>query len=267
MTTTSTLYRVLLTGATGGIGQAMAHALLPQSACLVLVGRKANELTKLATELAHKNPTGACDIVTVVADLQQANDVAALVQTAREKSINVLVNNAGINHFGSAVSTPAHAQQEVLAVNLMAPITLTQAMLPALMQQQAAQVVQVGSIFGYIGYPGNSAYCASKFGLRGYAQALRRELSDTPVQVKYFAPRATSTAINTDKVVALNKALGTQSDSPEYVAAELIKCLADNRFERKLGWPERLFVMLNQLVPGINDKAIAGQLPTIRQYF
>jgi short-subunit dehydrogenase len=127
-------------------------------------------------------------------------------------------------------------------------------------------VVNVGSILGDIGHPGSVAYCASKFALRGFTEALRRELAGSRVQLRYLAPRATRTALNSPAQVALNAELGVASDAPEHVAAELLKLLDGARAERHLGWPEKLFVRINRLLPSLVDSSLAKQLSVIRRH-
>ena len=143
---------------------------------------------------------------------------------------------------------------------------LTQTLLPELQRKSSAMIVNVGSAFGSIGYPGFTGYSASKFGLRGFTEALKRELSDSAVQVLYFAPRATDTSINSDAVVAMNRELGNQSDSPALVAAALVQQIQQNQARRFIGWPEQLFVRVNAVLPGIVDKALAAKLAVIRRY-
>lgn len=260
-----TPFRTILTGATGGLGQAFANHLVQHSSHLLLLGRDEQTLATLASALKTQHPE--CHIATLAGDLHESDYQHQVATHAANIRINLLVNNAGVNCFGSAQTTPTEQQSHVIETNLLIPMQLTQQLLPTLLTQPHAQVIQIGSILGYIGYPGNAAYCASKFGLRGYAQALNRELSDTSVRVRYFAPRATKTSINTKAVDSLNQALGTKSDDPRHVAEQLILFLNSRAFEIKLGWPEKLFVFSNQLMPSVNDKAIAAQLPTIRQFF
>jgi len=126
-------------------------------------------------------------------------------------------------------------------------------------------VINIGSIFGYLGYPGFAVYCATKFGLRGFSQALRRELSDTPLRVRYFAPRAVRTALTTPAIAAMNRELKTAEDAPERVARALVDFIARDTWDRKIGFPEKLYVLLNRLAPSINDIAIRGQLGVIRR--
>ena len=115
-------------------------------------------------------------------------------------------------------------------------------------------------------FPGQCGYSASKFALRGFSQALRRELSDRNIRVAYLAPRATDTDMNVDAVVAMNKELGNRTDSPDIVARALIDLLNGSSGARFIGWPERFFIKLNSLFPSLVDSALGKQLPVIRRH-
>ena len=142
---------------------------------------------------------------------------------------------------------------------------LTKYLLPLLKCSADGGVVNVGSTFGAIGYPGFSTYCASKFGLRGYSEALRRELSDSSLQVFYLAPRATNTAINSSRVANLNSELGNAVDEPIIVAKALLKQLQKNRMNCYVGWPEKFFARVNGLLPKLVDSSLSKQLALIRR--
>ena len=132
---------------------------------------------------------------------------------------------------------------------------------------EGAQIINVGSTFGSIGYPGFSAYCASKFGLRGFTESLRRELADSGLQVSYIAPRATETDLNSDNIVAMNDALGTAMDEPSLVADEVMQIISTPvASDKYLGWPEKLFVRINALLPALVDSSLRKQLPIIRRF-
>lgn len=261
-----TLHRVVLTGASGGLGQAFAMALMEHSTAMVLVGRNADRLDRLRQRIADHYP--GVVVRTVAGDLTERSVQRQVFDAARTlpAPIDLLVNAAGINEFHDFESQAGAAIERLVAVNLVAPIQLTQLLLPLLRTARFAQVINVGSIFGYLGYPGFALYCATKFGLRGFSQALRRELANSNVAVRYFAPRATRTPLNTPIVSAMNRALKTREDAPELVARMLLRFIAGSGWQRKLGFPERLYVFLNDLVPGINDKAIRGQLGIIRKH-
>src|SRR5690606_18519263 len=126
----------------------------------------------------------------------------AVVQAGRDCSASILINNAGVGGFGLLADQAAEDVERILATNLAAPIHLTRALLPTLVAQPAAAVVNVGSAFGSIPFAGFAAYSAGKTGLHGFSQALRRELADTGVRVIHVSPRAIDTPLNPPAVVA-----------------------------------------------------------------
>lgn len=258
--------KIVLTGAAGGIGSAMAHALAPRAAALLLVGRDPSKLATLVDDLVRRIP--GTQVRTVAADLGTAAGRAAVVNAAEALpgGPDLLINNAGVSELAWFEDQSDAQIERIVHTNVVAPMLLTHALLPALHRQARAQVVNVGSILGDIGHPGSVAYCASKFALRGFTEALRRELAGSRVQLRYLAPRATRTALNSPAQVALNAELGVASDAPEHVAAELLKLLDGARAERHLGWPEKLFVRINRLLPSLVDSSLAKQLSVIRRH-
>ena len=247
--------RVLLTGATGGIGQAVARALHAAGARLLLSGRSASRLAALAQEL--HDPARPDAVRWLAADLGDPAATAVLVQAAEGFGVNVLINNAGLPSHGRLQALAPSEVERVLATNLLAPVLLTQALLPQFLRQPAARVIQVGSALGRIGLPGSSVYSASKFGLRGFSEALRRELAGGPVKVQYLGPRSTATDFNSAEVRASNAATGTATDPPERVAQALLTLMKSDAAERFIGFPETLAVRLNGLVPSWLDGGFA----------
>ena len=155
----------------------------------------------------------------------------------------------------------------MLATNVETPIQLCRALLPVLRDKPVAAIVNVGSVLGAIGYPGYSLYCSTKFALRGFTEALRRELAETSVHVHLLSPRATDTDINSQAVSDLNRELGSGVDSPALVARELMGMLQSKcGGHRVIGWPEKLFARINGAFPGIVDGALKKQLPVIHKY-
>lgn len=255
---------VLLTGAGGGIGTAIAQTLAEDGHRLVLVGRNPGRLERLKAGLA-----GSDRHTTVTADLVDATHRSALVSacTALPGGVDVLVNNAGVSTFAMLSDIGDRALGAMLHTNLLAPIALTRDLLPLLHNSESAAVINIGSAFGHIGHPGFSVYSASKFGLHGFTEALRRELSDSGIAVHYLAPRAVDTELNTEAVNNLNRALGNKSDSPERVAQQVRRLLARSGSERHfIGWPERFFIKLNALFPSLVDGALGKKMPLIRQH-
>lgn len=257
--------RVLLTGAAGGIGGTIAAELLARGAEVLLVDMNAAALERL---LDGPLATFRDRAEVFAGNLTRADDRTRLAEHARHwrGGVNVLVNNAGVSHFRLLDSQPADEIDLALAVNLQAPIHLCRLLLPHLRRQPEAHILNTGSVFGGIGYAAYSVYSATKFGMRGFSEALRRELADTTVKVHYLAPRATRTGINTAAVERLNAELGVAMDPPLAVARAACAMLEADRPEAVVGWPEKFFVRLNALFPRLVDGALRKQLPVIRRH-
>jgi short-subunit dehydrogenase len=247
--------RVLLTGATGGIGRETAAALLLAGAHVMLAARSPDTLRTQAENLAATLDLAPRRVTFAAADLLDRSQLEGLADAAARWECNVVVHAAGVPGFGRFSAAQPGAIEQVLRTNLYAPMVLTQSLLAHLQRQPRAQVIFVGSVLGRIGLPGFSVYSASKFGLRGFAEALRRELAGTAVQVQYLGPRSTRTAFNDEAVEKYNRATGTAMDSPADVARALVAILEDERAERFLGWPERLGVRINGLAPEWLDRS------------
>lgn len=251
---------ILLTGASGGIGQQLAEHLCAGGARVLLVGRQAERLEALVARCQGRAES-------VCADITESAGREAVLQAARRfGGINLLINAAGVNHFSLLEQHDEEALAALVQLNVTATLQLTHRLLPMLRQQSQAMVVNIGSTFGSIGYPGFAAYCASKFALRGFSEALRRELADTRVKVMYVAPRATRTSMNEQSVVAMNDELKVAMDDPALVADAVIGAIVREREELYLGWPEKLFVRLNSLLPRVVDQALRKQLPIIQRF-
>ena len=181
---------VLITGAGSGIGRALAVEAARRGMTVALCGRRADALAQTAALLG----AGTAHIV-IQADVTRPDARRMLVDRIRERwgKLDVLINNAGIVAGGAVESLNDDALERVLATNVTAPIALTRDLLPLLLAGRPSRVVNVGSMFGDIAFPLFAAYSASKFGLRGFSDALRREFRDRGVGVTYAAPRATKT--------------------------------------------------------------------------
>lgn len=168
---------VLLTGATGGIGHAIAHALSAKGANLVLSGRRKEALASLLEALPARE---------IVADLADIADVERLVAEVGE--IDILVANAALPASGELLDYTPEQIERALTVNLHAPILLTRLLAPAMVRAGHGHIVLIGSLSGKTASPGASIYNATKFGLRGFAQALRQDLHGTGVGVSLVQP-------------------------------------------------------------------------------
>lgn len=242
--------RVVLTGATGGIGRELARKLVADGAKLLLVARSEPRLSRLSDELGNSAGFVAADITTPDG-LDRVVDVANSHFDCRT---NVLINNAGTNRFGPFTSESRSDVEASLATNVVAPMLLAQRLVPLLEQQKTAIILNIGSILGSIGLPGQVSYSTSKFALHGFTESLRRELHGSSIRVLYAAPRATDTPMNSAALRRLNEETGVRTDDPALVANKIIQQLKSRRLEQFIGWPERLFVKLNALFPALVDR-------------
>lgn len=253
----------VLTGATGGIGQCIAKTLAANGMRLLLVGRDNEALEQLLGQL----PPVSKPHRHFVGDLRDATARKALVEMCISIEVDVLINNAGVSEFKLLEDSNELSIAKLIDLNLTVPIQLSHLLLPYLQSKGEAAVINIGSALGAIGYPAYSVYGASKFGLRGFSEALRRELGDSAVRVMHLAPRATNTASNSANVIAMNTALGTQMDEPEWVAATLLSKIRNDRWENiVLGWPESFYAKINALLPKVTNGAIHKQLKKIKQF-
>lgn len=167
----------VLTGAASGIGEQLAHGLAARGTALVLVDRDAAGLSAVAGTVRARHPGVRVDTAVVdLADLEALPALAALVR-AEHPRIDLLINNAGTALVGTFEEVPAEEFDRLVDVNFRAPVVLTRELLPALLAAPGGHLVNVSSLFGLMAPPGQAAYAASKYALRGFTEALRHELA------------------------------------------------------------------------------------------
>lgn len=256
--------RILLTGATGGIGAEIAAKLAEQGAYLVLVGRNQVALDKLKNSL--NNSDKHLSIQVDLAETESIKTIDSICKAWKQQGIKIdaVINNAGTNTFAYLAQQNSTDIERETHLNLMVPILLSQKALSWL--QTPGIILNIGSTFGAIGYPGYSSYCATKAGVHRFTEAMQRELTGTGIQMLYLAPRATDTKLNDQRVTELNQLLGNKTDSPAFVADEVIATLKAETKNRWLGWPEKLFVRINQLFPSIVSASIRKQHTHITEF-
>ena len=246
---------ILLTGASGGIGAATAAALADKNTRLTLVARNPERLRQLADRLGP-----LCGgVVTIAADLGASGTAARVIDeaTAAQGGIEVLVNCAGVNDFGRFAQAAPEQIEALVLTNLLAPIQLARAALSGMLAGGRGRIVNVESVMGGVGFAGFGVYCATKFGLRGFSEALRRELKGSGVSVAYVAPRYTRTALNTAAMDRMARAVRMNTDGPETAAGAIVAAVNGVKPEHTIGVMERLLVRVNGLLPGAVDTALA----------
>jgi short-subunit dehydrogenase len=210
---------VLLTGATGGIGGAIARAFAARGAMLLLSGRRADVLEPLAHEVGGR---------AIACDLADRTQVEQLIAEAGE--IDVLIANAALPASGELTALSQEQIDRLLDVNLRAPIALARALAPGMIERGRGHMVFVSSLSGKAASPSSSMYSATKFGLRGFALGIRADLRDHGVGVSTVLPGFISNAgMFADTGVELPRGVGTRT--PEQVAAGVIRAIERNRAE------------------------------------
>ncbi len=175
----------LITGAASGIGRAVAMELASLGTKLLLVDRDSVGLNALAEILQQQGTTVETKLLDL-ADLAAVAEFAS--QLDKEHSLDLLINNAGVVHFGPTVEMGVAEMERLMAVNLLAPMLLTRALLPQLLQRPEAHLVNVASIYGIVATSRCAAYHASKFGLLGFSESMFVELRGTKVGVSTVCP-------------------------------------------------------------------------------
>jgi len=256
--------RVILTGASSGIGRELAHELAKRGARLLLVGRRQIELAKIAQEINDAGGTARI----VAADITASDGRTFILNEAMRcyGGTDMLINNAGISDFSSFTQSNPVLIENIFRTNVTAPMLLTQTLLPKLIAQGQGRIVNIGSIFGSIGFAYFATYSSSKFAMRGFSESLRRELSGTGVDVTYIAPRAVRTAINSEAVYNMAEAIKMKMDDPKIVANWIVRCIEKDKKDAYYGLGESIFVKLNGILPRIIDKGLGKQNRAMRPY-
>lgn len=253
-----------ITGASSGIGEALAKAFVADGGHAILSGRNVSELERVASESGFADrclilPFDTMDFAAIPAKVEAA--------MAFQGQVDILVNNAGISQRSLAVDTEFAVYERIVGVDLLAPIALTQALLPHLLARGSGQLVMISSVAGKAGVPLRTAYCAAKHGLIGYADALRSEIAGQGVKVLVVAPGSVRTNVSRNALNADGSVRG-QSDKaidngidPSEVARLIWQAVDDGAREMVIAEgmeanipvlraqdPEKLFDMVEAMV-------------------
>jgi short-subunit dehydrogenase len=231
---------VLLTGASGGIGQAIARAVAGRGATVLLSARRVEVLEPLAAEIGGR---------VIPCDLSQREDVARLAAEAAH--VDVLIANAALPASGLLTELTQEQIDRMLEVNLRAPIALARALGPEMVSRGRGHLVFISSLAGKAASGSSSIYSATKFGLRGFAHGLRTDLAPQGVGVSTVLPGFIRNAgMFADAGITLPRGVGTRT--PEEVAEAVVKAIEDNRAEIEVApFGLRLGAAFASVAPGI----------------
>jgi short-subunit dehydrogenase len=249
--------RIIVTGASSGIGRAVTLELARQGAKLLATARREDRLRQLAEEVVAINGR----IETVSGDItdpqirQQVIDAAQL----HYGGLDILINNAGVGAMGLFEDADPQRVRRIFEVNVFALVEMTRLALPLLKKGVKPMVVNVSSILGHCGAPHNSEYCASKFAVQGFSDSIRAEFVRHGIDVLVVSPGTTETEFF-DRVIEKTAEPNWpkhKSVSSEYVAREMVKAMRTGRHEIIPYGPGKILCWLNRLSPALMDRLMA----------
>ncbi len=247
--------RILLTGASSGIGRDLALQIAQHGAHLLLLARRQEALDQLTEELRS---LGAGSATSLVGDISDPATRAAAIEKIQQDwgTLDLLINNAGVSALGRFSDGDEKTLRQIMEVNFFAYTELTRLALPWLEKGRDPMIVNVGSILGHRGIPHNSEYCASKFALRGWSEAIRPELARKHIDLLLVSPGTTETEF-------FDHLLARHGDTPwrkqkgipsAQVAQQIILAIKRRRREIFPNRRGRALVLLNRFFPWLVDK-------------
>jgi len=263
-----------ITGASSGIGEALARALSARGASVILSGRNVAALEAVARDCAD-----SLVLAFEATDFEQIPGIADRAWSWKSR-VDGLVNNAGVSQRSLAIETAFAVYQKMIAVDLLGPIALTQALLPRMVKAGGGRIVAIASVAGLAGIPLRSAYCAAKHGLVGYHDAVRAENEHLGIKVHVIAPGSVRTNVSRNALTADGSKRGVSDAAidnglpPAEVAQSILAAVASGRRELILAQemehdiavlrrkdPEALFDRMSAMVQEGYARKLAGDKP------
>ncbi len=242
----------IVTGASRGIGVYIARALAREGVNLSLAARSQTELEQVRSEMEQLGVTA----IATRCDVANADDRALLLRRTEAElgPVDILINNAGIERVARFEQAPESDFTDTVAINLIAPILLTRAVVPGMLERGRGHVVNIASGAGKVGVPFGTSYCASKHGLVGFTSALRCEYRGQPVGFSVVCPGFVTDVGMYDRWGdhGIRAAKIAGSSKPEKVASVTISCIKRNRAEVTVNTPPiRPLIVLANIAPSI----------------
>jgi short-subunit dehydrogenase len=252
--------RVLITGASSGIGRCLAEQAAQRGARVILAARSTDRLEALASQLA----AGGADAAAVPTDITSEADRQRLFQAVADRwgGLDVLINNAGVASFGHFADSSEVILRQIMEVNFFAPAELIRLAIPMLTEGQQPAIVNIASMCGRRGLPAWTEYSASKFALCGLTEALRGEMARFAIDVLLIVPGLTQSDLPRHLLrnEGRMKIDFTGGMAPEAVAGAVVDALQRNRTETVLGGEARWILRINRFAPRLVDRLLARKV-------
>ncbi len=249
--------RILITGASSGIGRILAEQLAQQGARLALASRSEDKLQEVASHLGG-------DVLIVPTDVTSSDDRQRLLDRVAERfgGLDVLINNAGVASWAHFSDSSEEILRQIMEVNFFAPAELMRSAIPILTEGNEPAIVNVASMCGRRAMPAWSEYSASKFALCGLTEALRGEFARFNIDVLLVLPGLTRSDFSKHflRCEGRMKIDFTKGMPPEKVAAGIVRGLQKNRTEAVIGWDARWMLLANKFFPRLVDYLIARKV-------
>ncbi len=249
--------RAIVTGASSGIGRALAIELARQGGKVVCMARREDRLQSLAKEVESMGGTVVC----IAGDVTDAAARAKCLESAQSKfgGLDILVNNAGVGAIGPFASSDPQRVRRLMEVNFFALVEMTRSALPMLQQGRRPIIVNVSSILGRRGVPHNSEYAASKFAVHGFSESIRAEFASAGIGVLVVSPGTTDTEFF-DRVLESKggpKWPEHKAVTAEMVARATVRAIRRGSHEITPYLWGRVLVLMNRISPWFVDQLMA----------
>jgi len=237
---------VLITGASAGIGENLAHKIYAEGSKLILAARRVGELERVKGDILRQNTGGSKSIDVMEMDIGTVTSIPDKAKQALgfHNGIDVLLNNAGILNAGNVLDTSAEVDRKVMEVNYFGTLALTKALLPHMVQRKSGHIAFVGSLVGKIAFPHMASYCASKHALLAMGDSLRAEVTDDGIFITMICPGYLKTDIAKNSLTGDGSAQGTQSDDIEagidldWACSRMVKAIKNQENEVVIAKPQ-----------------------------
>jgi dehydrogenase/reductase SDR family protein 7B len=253
--------RVWVTGASSGIGEALAIAFAEHGAHLIISARNEKELNRVAAECTGQ---GAASVMVQPMDLAQHDTLPDIVEKVLKQvgKVDILLNNGGISQRSLAKDTTLDVDKKLMSINYFGTVALTKALLPNMLTHQLGHIVTITSLTGKFGSPMRSSYAASKHALHGFFDSLRAELGRTPIKVTLLCPGFIRTNISINALTGNGSKQNKMDEatdkgmSPERLAQKILRTIEQGKEEAYFGGKEVLGVYLKRFFPAYFSRKI-----------